>query len=267
MEHIQSAPTVDYDRIAQEYARHRQVHPGVLQSLCQAMQSLSGARARVLEVGCGTGNYILALHALLRCACWGIDPSAEMLAVARREGWQGKERREGKEGREGGKAEAVQFLPGQAEHLGFPPETFDLVFSVDVIHHVGDHARYLCEAYRALKTGGQVCTVTDSEWVIRHRQPLATYFPETVEVELARYPRIAVLREMMAQAGFGEITEDTVEHPYPLTDIQAYRDKAYSALHLISEEAFQKGIARMERDLCVGPIPCVSRYILLWGKK
>jgi hypothetical protein len=58
-----------------------------------------------------------------------------------------------------------------------------------------------------------------------------------------------------------------VEFPYLLTDIQAYHDKAFSSLHLIAEEAFERGIERLERDLGTGPIPCVSRYLLLWGTK
>jgi len=148
-----------------------------------------------------------------------------------------------------------------------PPDFFDLLFSVDVIHHVGDRSAYFWEAYRVLRAGGQVCTVTDSEWIIRHRQPLTIYFPETVDAELDRYPRIAQLREFMERAGFGEIVETTVELPYQLTYIQAYRDKAFSSLHLIPDAAFQRGIQRMEGDLCRGPIPCVSRYLLLWARK
>ena len=138
---------------------------------------------------------------------------------------------------------------------------------MDVIHHVDDRLVYFREAYRMLRTGGKVCTVTDSEWIIRHRQPLTVYFPETVEMELRRYPRIAELRDIMERVGFGEVTENTVEFAYRLTDIQAYRDKAFSALRLIPEEAFQKGIERMEQDLGTGPIQCVPRYLLLWGTK
>jgi hypothetical protein len=52
-----------------------------------------------------------------------------------------------------------------------------------------------------------------------------------------------------------------------LTDIQIYRDKAFSALHLISERAFARGIARMEQELNRGPLPCIARYTLLWGTK
>ena len=59
---------------------------------------------------------------------------------------------------------------------------------MDVIHHVVDRAAYYREAYRVLKPGGQVCTVTDSPWIIRHRQPLSEYFPETMPVETGPLP-------------------------------------------------------------------------------
>jgi SAM-dependent methyltransferase len=161
----------------------------------------------------------------------------------------------------------VHCQPGRAESLDFPAGFFGLVFSVDVIHHVADRGRYFQEAHRVLKPGGQVCTVTDSERIIRQRRPLAVYFPETVEVELGRYPPIAELRELMQQAGFGHLGEETAEFAYQLGDLQPYRDKAFSSLHLIPEAAFRRGMERMERDLRAGPIPCVSRYLLLWGVK
>jgi ubiquinone/menaquinone biosynthesis C-methylase UbiE len=162
---------------------------------------------------------------------------------------------------------SVTFKVGRAERLPFPAGFFDLVFSVDVIHHLDDTAAYFGEVRRVLKPGGHVCTVTDSEWIIRHREPLAAYFPETVGADLARYPQVKELRHRMGEAGFGEISERTVEFPYLLTDAQAYRDKAFSSLHLISEEAWKRGLARLERDLQSGPIRCVSRYVLLWGTR
>jgi ubiquinone/menaquinone biosynthesis C-methylase UbiE len=235
---------IDYDRLATQYAQHRHVHPVVLRSLCQSVNQDS----KVLEVGCGTGNYIIAIASTMGCACWGIDHSEKMLSQARK------------------RSNQVRLQIGRAEHLDFTG-VFDLVFSVDVIHHVDDRAAYYCTAYHALKPGGLICTATDSGWIVRHREPLATYFPETVAIELERYPRIAELAAMMKQAGFGKTVETMVEHRYELFDIQAYRDKAYSALHMISEQAFRQGIERMERDLRTGTIPCVSRYTLLWGEK
>jgi SAM-dependent methyltransferase len=244
---FESCIVIDYDKQATEYAQHRRVHPEVLKNILTD-GGIHGA-SNVLEVGCGTGNYSVALETAVGCSCWGIDPSEQMLSKAKR------------------RSQTIQFQLGKAESLDFPADLFHLVFLVDVIHHVDDRSAYFGEAYRVLKRGGNVCTVTDSEAIIRRRQPLATHFPETVEIELKRYPRLGELRVLMESVGFDAIHETTVEFAYSLDDIQVYQDKAFSSLHLISEEAFQMGMARMERDLREGPIPCVSRYVLLWGTK
>ena len=69
----------------------------------------------------------------------------------------------------------------------------------------------------------------------------------------------------MARAGFVEPRLVEVSRDYDLDDIQAYRDRAFSSLLLIDEEAFRRGISRLEADLARGPIPCVSLYTMIWG--
>jgi len=238
---------MDYNNVAAEYARHRRVHPGVFRNLYERGQL--GAGSRILEVGCGTGNYITALQKTASCAAWGIDPSQGMLEQAAAQGG------------------AVTLAVGRAEELAFAAQQFDIVFSVDVIHHVQDRQPFFRHAYRVLKPGGRICTVTDSEWIIRHRVPLTAYFPETVEPELKRYPSTESLRQFMAVAGFAGVDEELAEFPYELTSSQPFRDRAYSSLHLIPAEALERGLARMEADLARGSIPCVARYALLWGSK
>jgi SAM-dependent methyltransferase len=238
---------VDYNVLAREYAEHRRTHPEVVNNLVETGELK--AASQVLEVGCGTGNYTIAIETIVGCSCWGVDPSEQMLAEAK------------------ARNSNAHFRTGKAEQLDLPGEFFDLVFSVDVIHHVRDRVGYFQEAYRVLKIGGKVCTVTDSEEIIRGRQPLSVYFPETITFDFQRYPRISDLRAMMGQAGFDRQRESVAAFSYSLTDIQKYRDKAFSCLHLIPAAAFERGLQRMENDLKAGPIFCVSRYLLLWGTK
>jgi SAM-dependent methyltransferase len=237
---------INYEEAAGDYARHRAENAEVLKGLLTTSGIQGGSQ--VLEVGCGTGNYAIALGELAGCSCVGIDPSEQMLSKAKQ------------------RSAGVAFQVGRAESLDYPEGSFDLVFCVDVIHHVADRLRYFQGAFRALKPGGSICTVTDSEWIIRHREVLSKYFPETVEAELKRYPPVAELREMMTQVGFTEVKETMAELQRQITDCRAYRAKAFSSLHLISEDAFQRGIERLEQDLRAGPVSFVERYLMLWGK-
>ncbi len=239
------ARALDYDQAAGEYAAHRQVHEGVFRDLRERGRLRPGSA--VLEVGCGTGNYIRALAECFDCAAYGLDPSVGMLAHACAQ------------------PERVGWVQGRAEALGLADGAFDLVFSVDVIHHVTDRATFYRQTARVLRPGGRLCTVTDSAEIIRRREILSGYFPETVEIELARYPGIIQLEAWMAAAGLVAFEEVTVEEPYQITSGQAFRDRAYSSLHLIPEDAWQTGLARLERDLARGPVRGVARYACLWG--
>lgn len=141
-----------------------------------------------------------------------------------------------------------------------------LLFSVNVIHHLADTAAYFRAARRVLQPGGWLCTATDSAAIIRRRQPLAHYWPETVSVDLQRYPPIERLLAQMALAGFAEIAVREIARPFAVTDSAPFRERAYSCLHLIPDEALYDGLRRLERDLERGAVVGQSEFACIWGR-
>jgi len=239
--------TLNYDDLATEYARHRRTYPGLVEHILE-YSGITGD-ATVLEVGCGTANHLAAVQRTTGATCYGVEPSAEMLRRAAEH------------------PEELDLRQGTAEDLDLPDQTFDVVMSVDVAHYIPEPLRYYERAFAILKPGGYLVTVTDSEWIIRNRMPIARYFPGIVEVEFRRYHPIPALAGDMALAGFGELYERVIESTYELRDASRFRDKSYSCLHLISDAEFTAGITSLEADLAKGAVEGNLRSLALWGRR
>lgn len=233
-----------YDDVACAYARNRAVHPGVLAALAAGLDQSH----RLLEVGCGSGNYLRELAAQTRCTAFGCDPSASMLSEARV-----RER-------------SLNWVQARAESLPFAAGAFDRVVSIDVIHHVTDRPAYFFEARRILARDGVVATVTDSHEQIARREPLANFFPETIAVDRGRYPTISTLWSELTAAGFRDVREESIELEYPLMEIQPYRERAFSCLHAIGDDAWRRGLDRLEIARSTGPVPARSLYTIVWAR-
>ena len=236
---------INYGNIADVYARNRPANSFVVDELHKGCVLTSNSR--VLEVGCGTGSHILMLVQTTNCQGWGIDPSEDMMC---------QEKSSGK----------VQFVSGTAEELPFEDKFFDFLFSINVIHLVTSTISYFHEAFRVLKPAGTICTVTDSEKIIRNRKPLSQYWPGTISVDIKRYPTITTLKKQMMAVGFADVTETNIQNTSQIEDITPYKEKAFSCLHLISQDEFLRGLARLQEDLKAGPIQRVSAYVCLWGR-
>ena len=96
------------------------------------------ANARVLDVGCGTGELLRRLRAKYPDAVLaGLDPVAEMLDVAR-------EKLSGRE----------DLRIGYADSLPWPAGSFDVVVSCNMFHYITHPVEALREMARVIRPGG-----------------------------------------------------------------------------------------------------------------
>jgi ubiquinone/menaquinone biosynthesis C-methylase UbiE len=107
---------------------------------------------KVLDVGCGTGNFSIKL-AKKGCKVSGIDLSDKMLVLARE------------------KAEKenlhINYYNMNIYDLNFPDEYFDAVFSMATFEFIEDMDKAIIEIFRVCKDKGQIMIGTinrESKW-------------------------------------------------------------------------------------------------------
>lgn len=129
----------EYDRLAPRYDDRWQHYIRATTEATAAHVELP-AGGTLLDVGCGTGALLLALVGRSeRATLVGIDPSGEMLSIAR-------SRLTGD----------IRLEQGYAEELPFDDHQFDSVVSNSVFHYFASPATALDEIRRVLRPGGQL---------------------------------------------------------------------------------------------------------------
>jgi sarcosine/dimethylglycine N-methyltransferase len=104
------------------------------------------ASSRVLDVGCGCGNFVFQLARRFGCACEGLDLSQERIHFALR-----------RRADMGGELAAITaFRHGSATQLPYEPKSFSHVVSQDALFLVPDKARNHAEMFRVLRPGGRL---------------------------------------------------------------------------------------------------------------
>lgn len=136
---------------------------------------------RILDNGCGLGTYLAAFAPYSRSR-YGLEIETDraLAALASSEG----------------------IVQGVGEHIPFAANSFDLVFSNEVIEHVRDDASYAQEMVRVVRPGGRILIFCPNRWypVEQHgvywqgeykfgNIPLVNYLPDALRNRLAPHVR------------------------------------------------------------------------------
>jgi SAM-dependent methyltransferase len=183
----------------------------------------------VLDIGCGTGRFLTQLAEIAKA--WGVDASPGMLEVAR------------------ARAGGAGLKLGSAEELPFKDGWFERA-TMWLVAHLVDRPRAFAEAHRVLARDGRFAVATfdpsyfDEFW-------LNELFPSMEAVDRERFPTAPELEAELRAAGFdvrllrlsqrGSLDRDEA--------LERIRGKHISTFDLISDEEYEAGLARAEREL------------------
>jgi SAM-dependent methyltransferase len=175
---------------------------------------------------------MLALHYAVRG--WGIDLSAEMLAVARAHQIPA----------------GVQVQVAAAEDLPFPEGSFERAVTTTAAH-LFDRSRAFPEIWRVLEPGGRLTIMTPDPAAFTGMW-MAWLFPSSVEIEQRRFPTAEALEHDLHRAGFARCTwaRRTLFCSFSKgVALQKLRERHVSTFVLLDDAEYRADVEQAERDL------------------
>jgi ubiquinone/menaquinone biosynthesis C-methylase UbiE len=185
---------------------------------------------RVLDIGSGTGRFAAALSE--RAKVWGVDESPQMLDVAR------------------DRAPSVRFKEASAYALPFKDGWFERA-TMWLVVHLLDRPRAYAEIRRVLGPAGRIAVATfDPSYfgVFWFRD----YFPSMEEIDRARFPTREDFESELTAAGFQAPRFTRISQQASVTRevaLERIRGRHIATFDLISDEEWQAGVDRAEKDL------------------
>ncbi|HLI81594.1 MAG TPA: class I SAM-dependent methyltransferase [Candidatus Binataceae bacterium] len=235
-----------YDAIGKTYDTTRRADPSITRCLARLLELRPGAN--YLDVGCGTGNYTVALQNL-GAQMHGLELTSTMLAKARL------------------KSDRVRWIQGDAASLPFPDRCFGGAIATVTIHHWKTLRPGFDEVFRVIRSGHFVIFTGDHAQMNGYW--LKEYFRNGFAASIKQMPATEVVVDQLERAGFTDVKRETWEVPRDIQDwflfAGKYRPEIYLdpqvragisffAQGIATPEETAAGCARLEADIKSGRI-------------
>lgn len=164
-----------------------------------ALVAATGIRSgsRVLDVGCGSGEFLAMLVGLGADAA-GIDPAPAMVDLAR--------------------ATGAEVCLGEAEHLPWPDATFDVVTAVNALQFADDTDAALAEFARVTVPGGFVAIANWAEGSLNDLNVIEAAIADGDLLADGDLRQPGGLEAVLSEAGLEVTASGVVEVPWEAHD-------------------------------------------------
>ncbi len=222
---------VVFKAYAQNFDKHRTAD---LKLVDTAIESLKISRdMRILDFGCGTGNYLKAFQIKGYNNLFGLDQSDEMCKIA---------------------SDKTSAIIKKGSHVNVPFESdyFGAIIIIDVVHFIDDIHSLFNSLQRICKNNGRVFIATQSHAQLETRI-YSKYFPSTTKIDKLRHHDISNLIAVAESSGFSLLTvKDYLNDTDFLVDENYFnliKNKSFYILGLLSDNEFNEGMAKFQIDM------------------
>ena len=228
----------DYSKIASKYDANAERLNIPKDTLIESLLH-DNAEIRILDIGCGTGNYIRAqqrYYENMPNIKWvGIDPSRDMLSIAME------------------KCPGTEFIQTEVESLPPFAERFHLITSHFSFHHFADKRLALEKIVESIERNG----IFKYQNVIPEYMPgwwAYHYCPESVYEDRHRFWELDLLAYELEKRGFEttQIISLTKANRSTRQILDDFERRDVSQLAMMENSAYTSGLKKIQEDVSNG---------------
>ena len=191
----------------------------------------------ILDLGCGTGELSAYLAELVgpEGKVVGVDPDKERILLAQQSH---------------GEIKNLSFVEGSASNFpGIGSESYDIIFSNEVIHWIPDKQEVFKNMFESLKSGGKIAIQYEGDLFPFERSVYKVLNPENTKriFEMCHFEERAKIERYCSSAGFHIMKSyDTLATQLVFESIESLLNWLWSGLHgvfdpkLVTEERLQR---------------------------
>ncbi|HPN37724.1 MAG TPA: class I SAM-dependent methyltransferase [Melioribacteraceae bacterium] len=224
----------DYNRVSKIYDERYKTSklPGIVNKL-QSITDRDKSQ-KIIEIGCGTGYWLSNIDKIN--ILYGLDLSLGMLKKAKIN-------------------EGLNLFCGDANKLPIKQGIFDIVFSINAMHHFPNAKEFVLSSINLLKHGGKFCIFATNPVDIENEWYIFKYFKNTYQNDQKRFPAIDDILDWVEEAGYKNVKKEhsdiviNKKVNYEIFDDTFLVKDATSQLSDITDEEYNIGIKLMKADI------------------